>query len=79
MFTQPERDKPEERRFLQDCRPRNAVTIRNHTPLPNTEEAIEFVAARPLWSKIDLTDGYHNIRIYPHSEEHTTFLCHMGH
>ena len=79
MFTQPKRDKPPERRFLLDCRPRNAVTIRNHTPLPNTEESIAFVAARPLWSKIDLTDGYHNICIYSDSEEHTTFLCHMGH
>ena len=79
MFTQPKPDKPTEHRFLLDCRPRNAVTIRRHTPLPNMEEAIEFVAARPWWSKIDLTDAYHNIRIDPDSERHTTFLCHMGH
>ena len=68
-----------EPKFLLDCRPRNAVTIRNHTLLPNIVEAIEFVAARPWWSKIDLTDGYHNIHIDPDSEMHTTFLCHMGH
>ena len=79
MFTQPKRDRHKEPRFLLDCRPRDAVTTRNHTPLPNIEEAIEFVAARPWWSKIDLTDGYHNIRIDPDSEKHTTFLCHMGH
>ena len=47
MFTQPKRDRPKELRFLLDCRPRNAVTIQNDTPLPNIEEAIEFVAARP--------------------------------
>ena len=79
MFTQPKRDRHKEPRFLLDCRPRHAVTITNHTPLPNIEEAIEFVAARPWWSKIDLTDGYHNIRIDPDSEKHTTFLCHIGH
>ena len=27
----------------------------------------------------DLSDRYHNIRIDPDSEKHTTFLCHMGH
>ena len=54
MFTQPKRDRPKEPRYLLDCRPRNAVTIRNHSRLPNIEEAIEFVAARPWWSKIFL-------------------------
>ena len=79
MFTQPKRDRPKEPRFLLDCKPRKAVTLRNHTPLHNIDEAIEFIAGRPLWSKIDLTDGYHNIRIDPESEKHTNFLCHMGH
>ena len=51
MFTQPKWDRPKVPRFLLDCRPRNAVMIRNHTTLPNNEAAIEFVAARPLWSK----------------------------
>ena len=42
-------------------------------------EAMEFVAARPLWSKTDLTNGYYNTRIDSDSEKHSTFLCHMGH
>ena len=57
---------------------RNAVTIRNHTALPDIEEAIEFVASRPLWSQIHLTDVYYNIRIDPDSEIQNTFLCHIG-
>jgi len=36
------------------------------------------VAARKYWSKIDLADGYHNIRIEKDSEQHSTFLTHMG-
>ena len=79
MFTQPKRDRRKQPRFRLDCRPRNAVTIRNHTPLPNIVEAIEFAAARPLWSKIALTDGYHNICIDPASAKLTTFVCNMGH
>ena len=41
MFTQPKQDGPKEPRFLLDCRLRNTVTIPNHTPLPNIEEAME--------------------------------------
>ena len=79
MLTQPKRDKPKEPRFLPDCRPRNTVTIRKHTPLPNIEQVIEFVPARSLCSKIDLTDRYYHIRIDSDSEKHTTLLRHMGH
>ena len=39
---------------------------------------MELVAARKYWSKIDLADGYHNIRIEENSEQHCTFLTHMG-
>ena len=45
---QHKRDSPKEHRFLLDCRPRNPVTIQNDMPLSNIEQAIEFVAARPL-------------------------------
>jgi len=39
---------------------------------------MELVAARKYWSKIDLADGYHNIRIEEDSEQYFTFLTHMG-
>jgi len=39
---------------------------------------MELVAARKYWSKIDLADGYHNIRIEEYLEQHSTFLSHMG-
>ena len=78
MFTQPNRDRPAEHRFLLDCCHSNAITIRTHIPLPNIEEAMDFIAARPLCSNIDLTDGYHNICIDAVSANHSTWLCHMG-
>ena len=79
MFNQLPQDRPKEPRFLLHRRPWNGIAIRNQTPLPNTEQAREFVAVKPLWNKIDLTDVYHNIRIDPDSEQHNTFLCHIGH
>jgi len=39
---------------------------------------MELVAARKYCTKIDLADGYHNIRIEEDSEQHSTFLTHMG-
>jgi len=39
---------------------------------------MELVAARKYWRKIDLADGYHNIRIEEDSEQHSTFFTHMG-
>ena len=79
MLTPPKRDRPSEKRFLLDCSPRNAVTIMNHTPLPNIEQVIESVADRPFYSKIDVMDRYYNIRMDSESEKHTTFLCYMEH
>jgi len=38
---------------------------------------MELVAARKYWSKIDLADGYHNVKIVEDSEQHATFLTHM--
>ena len=79
MHTQLKPDRPQHHRFLLDCRPRDVVTIRNPTPLPNIAEAIEFVTATPLCSRIDLTDGYYNIRMDSHLGTHTTCLCYMRH
>jgi len=39
---------------------------------------MELVTTRKYWSKIDLADGLHNIRIEEDSEQHSTFLTHVG-
>ena len=40
---------------------------------------MEYVPARRLCSKIDLTDRYHNNRVDTDSEKQSISLCHMGH
>jgi len=77
MFTKPKANKIKPR-FLVDCIPRNAVTIPDPTLLPNIKEIINWTAARKFRSKLDLIDGYHNIRIYPDSVKHSTIVIHMG-
>ena len=78
MFTQPNRDEPQEARFLLDCIPRTLVTHKDKTPMPSMEQIKDFIGYRPFRSNLDLTDGYHNIRIHPDSVSESTFTCHMG-
>jgi len=78
LFEQAKRDDPTKPQRILDARVRNEEVDPNYTPLPSIEELIELVAARKYWSKIDLADGYHNIRIEEDSEQHSTFLTHMG-
>jgi len=77
LFVQAKRDNPTKTRHILDARDWNEAVDPNHTPLPSIEELMELIAARKYWSKIDLADGYHNIRIKEDSEQHSTFLTHM--
>jgi len=76
LFVQAKRDDPTKPRPLLDGRDRNEAVHPNHTPLPSIEELMELIAAQKYWSKIDLADGYHNIRIEEDSEQHSNFLTH---
>jgi len=78
LFVQAKRDDPTKPRCILDTRDRNEAVDPNHTPLPSIEELMELVTAQKYWSKIDLADGYYNIRIEEDSEQHSTFLTHMG-
>ena len=78
IFKQPRRDKPQEARCLLDCIHRNLVTYQDKTPMPSMEQIQDFIGCRPFISKLDLTDEYHNIRMYPDSVSHSIFSCQMG-
>ena len=67
-----------EPRFLIDCILRNEVIISDSILLLNIKEILNWTAARKFKTKVDLTDGYHNIRIHPNSVKHSTIVTHMG-
>jgi len=46
--------------------------------MPSINQIIDWLASKRFKSKLDLTDGYHNIRHNPDSVKHSTFSCHMG-
>jgi len=78
LFVQANRDDPTKPRRILDAKDRNEAVEPNHTALLSIKELMELVAARKYWSKSDLADRYHNIRIEEDSEQYSTFLIYMG-
>src|SRR5207237_7807337 len=78
MFTQPKYDDPSKPRFLLQVQPRNMLVEPNHTPMPDIKLILEEVGTYNFVSIADLRDGFHNIRIDENSEQHPTFICHLG-
>jgi len=58
-------DKPDEARFLHDLVARNDNTYDDPPNIPDQSNIINAVANAKFCSKIDLSDGYHNLRIIP--------------
>jgi len=77
MLTQPKKD-GKKARFLLNCIPRNLKTHEYRMPMPSINQIMDWLASKKFKSKLDLTDGYHNIRHHPDSVKHSTFSCHMG-
>ena len=78
MFMIQKHDKKDQARFLHDLVDRNTNTRKNNTPIPDIPSIINTVARHPYRSKIDLTDGYHNVRINPDDEKYTAFYTPYG-
>ena len=74
MFCIAKRDQPDKARFVTDCRLRNLGVYKKQTPLPNIGKLIELVVTYPVWSKIDLADGYFNMRVEESSQKCNTLV-----
>jgi hypothetical protein len=61
-----------------DCRPFNAVTIKNKYPLPRIDVLFDQLAGARVFSKIDLYSGYHQIKIRPCDIPKTAFSTRYG-
>jgi hypothetical protein len=65
--------KDKELRLCVDYRPLNIVTIKNKYPLPHTDILFDQLAGAQVFSKIDLSSGYHQIKIYAEDIPKTAF------
>jgi transposase InsO family protein len=66
-------------RLCIDYRGLNAITIKNRYPLPLIQESLDRLAQAKHFTKLDLRDAYHRIRIKEGDEWKTAFRTRYGH
>nr|OQO15701.1 hypothetical protein B0A51_17499 [Rachicladosporium sp. CCFEE 5018] len=66
-------------RLCVDYRGLNNVTVKNRHPLPLIPESLDQLAWGRIFTKLDVRDAYHRIRIKPGDEWKTAFRTRYGH
>ncbi|KAL4007327.1 hypothetical protein ACER0C_001179 [Sarotherodon galilaeus] len=62
-----------------DFRGLNKITVKNRYPLPLLVSAFELLQGATIFSKLDLRNAYHLVRIREGDEWKTAFNTHLGH
>jgi len=65
-------------RLCADYRGHNEVTKKDRHPLPLISEALDELGGAKYFTKLDIKDAYHNIRIREGDEWKTTFSTKLG-
>jgi hypothetical protein len=66
-------------RFCVDYRKLNDMTIKNRFPMPVVEEILDELVGTKFFSSLDMTSGYHQVRMGASEEFKTAFKTHQGH
>jgi hypothetical protein len=65
-------------RFCIDYRKLNSLTKKDRYPIPLIDETLERIARAKIFTKVDIRQAFHRIRMDPASEELTTFRTRYG-
>jgi len=66
-------------RLCMDYRELNRVTVKNKYPLPRIDDLFDQLAGAIIFSKIDLSSGYHQLKIKQDDVPKTAFQTRYGH
>jgi transposase InsO family protein len=65
-------------RFCVDYRKLNLLSRKDRYPLPLIDETLARISQAKIFTKLDIRQAFHRIRIHPDSEELTTFRTRYG-
>jgi hypothetical protein len=65
-------------RFCVDYRRLNAITRKDCYPLPLIDEVFERISRAKIFTKLDIRQGFHRVRMHKDSSDLTTFRCRYG-
>ena len=66
-------------RLCVDYRGLNAITVKNRHALPLIDETLDRLVGAVVYTKLDMKDAYHRIRIKAGDEWKTAFRTRYGH
>lgn len=65
-------------RLAIDMRQANKAILRERFPMPNIDETLQQMNGASIFSRLDLTEAFHQIELNENSRYITTFVCHKG-
>lgn len=78
IVTPPKPKDPDKVRICVDMRQTNTAIEREHLITPTMDDVVHELNGGTVFSKLDLSVGYHQLEIHPDSRYITTFTTHLG-